>query len=140
MALLGVSNLCVVVLTSSQYGVATIWFVPFFCPFNSSSKAKIFTRLVATVGKGNQRKLSKKVIQEVDVPRACTKIIDPGAPLALRLQGNLLYGVSRVFAQQTGYVLTDVERTQAAMASVFRALLASQEDNNMISPLSHKAK
>ncbi|KAL7963869.1 Rec8 like domain-containing protein [Trichoderma compactum] len=98
-----------VVLNSTQYGVATIW-------------------LVATVGKGTQKRVTKKAIQEVNVPKACEKILDPGAPLALRLQGNLLYGVSRVFAQQCSYVLTDAEKTQSDMVTFFRIIQTSETD------------
>ncbi|KAL7930034.1 Rec8 like domain-containing protein [Trichoderma chlorosporum] len=97
------------ILSSTQYGVATIW-------------------LVATVGKGSQKRLTKKAIQEVNVPKACEKILDPGAPLALRLQGNLLYGVSRVFAQQCAYVLTDAEKTQSDMVTFFRIVRTSETD------------
>ncbi|KAL7925892.1 Rec8 like domain-containing protein [Trichoderma austrokoningii] len=97
------------ILNSAQYGVATIW-------------------LVATVGKGTQKRLTKKAIQEVNVPKACEKILDPGAPLALRLQGNLLYGVSRVFEQQCAYVLTDAEKTQSDMVTFFRIIQTSETD------------
>ncbi|KAL6796944.1 Rec8 like domain-containing protein [Trichoderma sp. SZMC 28012] len=97
------------ILNSTQYGVATIW-------------------LVATVGKNNQKRLTKKAIQEVNVPKACETILDPGAPLALRLQGNLLYGVSRVFAQQCSYVLTDAEKTQSDMVTFFRIIRTSETD------------
>lgn len=48
-------------------------------------------RLVATLGsKSITRKLNRKAILNVDVPRACGVIKDPEAPMALRLQGNLL--------------------------------------------------
>ncbi|KAH0495326.1 hypothetical protein TgHK011_008887 [Trichoderma gracile] len=97
------------ILNNTQYGVATIW-------------------LVATVGKGNPKRLTKKAIQEVNVPKACEKILDPGAPLALRLQGNLLYGVSRVFAHQCAYVLTDAEKTQSDMVTFFRIIQTSETD------------
>ncbi|KAF1348657.1 Rad21/Rec8-like protein [Delphinella strobiligena] len=61
------------VLTSRQYGVATIW-------------------LVATLGaRSTLKKVNKKAILEVNVPKACETIISPGAPMALRLQSNLLY-------------------------------------------------
>ncbi|KAF5619343.1 meiotic cohesin rec8 [Fusarium sp. NRRL 52700] len=89
------------ILSNTQYGVATIW-------------------LVATVGKSNQKRLTRKAIQQVNVPKACETIIDPGAPLALRLQGNLLYGVSRVYAQQCRYMLSDAEKTQSDMMTFFR--------------------
>ncbi|PHH63996.1 hypothetical protein CDD81_5101 [Ophiocordyceps australis] len=97
------------ILTSTQYGVATVW-------------------LAATMGngsvsgKGALRRLTRKAIFEVDVPKACDTIIDPGAPLALRLQGKLLYGVSRVFDQQCAYILSDVEKTHSKMVSFFQIL------------------
>ncbi|KIX93747.1 uncharacterized protein Z520_10653 [Fonsecaea multimorphosa CBS 102226] len=77
------------ILTSRQYGVATIW-------------------LVATLGsKSNLKKISRRAILDVDLQKACKTITEPDVPLALRLQGSLLFGVSRVFQQQCGYVLTD---------------------------------
>ena len=52
-------------------------------------------RLVATLGsKTNNKKVNRKSILEVDVQKTCDIIIRPEAPMALRLQGNLLY-VSR---------------------------------------------
>lgn len=89
---------------------------------------EIHIRLVATVGKSSQRRLKRKTIQGVNVPKACQKIIDPGAPLALRLQGKLLYGVSRVFAHQCNYVLSDAEKTQADMMTFFRSMNTSETD------------
>lgn len=85
-------------------------------------------RLVATVGKASQRKLNRKTLQEVNIPRACEKILDPGAPLALRLQGNLLYGVSRVFSHQCNYVLSDAGKTQSDMMTYFRSMKTSETD------------
>ncbi|RKL10549.1 hypothetical protein BFJ71_g895 [Fusarium oxysporum] len=99
------------ILSNTQYGVATIW-------------------LVATVGKSNQKRLTRKAIQQVNVPKACETIINPGAPLALRLQGNLLYGVSRVYAQQCRYMLSDAEKTQSDMMTFFRVMDTSETDLN----------
>jgi len=36
------------------------------------------------------KRINRKQILEVDVAKACKTIIDPVAPMALRLQGNLL--------------------------------------------------
>ncbi|KAH8431524.1 Rad21/Rec8 N-terminal domain-containing protein [Aspergillus melleus] len=61
------------ILTSPEHGVATIW-------------------LVATLGpRSITKKLNRKAILDVDVPKACKVIMDPAAPMALRLQGNLLW-------------------------------------------------
>lgn len=51
-------------------------------------------RLVATLGsKSNLKKVSRKAILDVDVIKTCDTIIEPAAPMALRLSGNLLYVV-----------------------------------------------
>ncbi|KAI0546985.1 Rec8 like protein-domain-containing protein [Xylaria curta] len=98
------------ILTSRQYGVATIW-------------------LVATIGnRSGTRKVTRKAIQEVDVQRACGKILEPGAPIALRLQGNLLYGVSRVHNQQCTYLIADAKKTQDQMKFFFNAYSSNQLD------------
>ena len=48
-------------------------------------------RLVATLGsKSNLKRVNRKAILDVNVPRTCQIIIKPEAPMALRLQSNLL--------------------------------------------------
>ncbi|RAH42871.1 Rad21/Rec8 N terminal domain protein [Aspergillus brunneoviolaceus CBS 621.78] len=92
------------ILTSPEYGVATIW-------------------LVATLGsKSVTRRLNRKTILDVDVPKACGAIMEPGAPMALRLQGNLLYGVSRVYSHQCGYTLTDAQAMHDKMKTMLKTL------------------
>ncbi|GIC88753.1 Rad21/Rec8 N terminal domain protein [Aspergillus udagawae] len=92
------------ILTSPEHGVATIW-------------------LVATLGSRSiTRRLNKKAILDVDVPKACEVIMDPAAPMALRLQGNLLYGVARVYNQQCRYTLTDVQAMHDRLRSMLGAL------------------
>ncbi|PWY83430.1 Rad21/Rec8 N terminal domain protein [Aspergillus heteromorphus CBS 117.55] len=92
------------ILTSPEHGVATIW-------------------LVATLGSRSiTKKLNRRTILDVDVPKACGVIMDPVAPMALRLQGNLLYGVSRVYSQQCGYALTDVQAMHDKMRAMLRAI------------------
>ncbi|KAF2458390.1 Rec8 like protein-domain-containing protein [Lineolata rhizophorae] len=98
-------------LTSPKYGVATVW-------------------LVATLGSKSQlKKVNRRAILDVDVPRACQTIIEPEAPLALRLQSNLLYGVSRVYAQQCGYVLSDVQSATNNMRALLRVVARAEEAN-----------
>jgi hypothetical protein len=59
------------------------------------------SRLAATLGaKSALKKLQKRDILSVDVPKACTFLSDGSEPLALRLSSNLMYGVTRVFSQQ----------------------------------------
>ncbi|KAJ5100623.1 hypothetical protein N7456_006675 [Penicillium angulare] len=92
------------ILTSPEHGVATIW-------------------LVATLGSRSiTRRVNRKAILEVDVPEACRVIVNPQAPMALRLQGNLLYGVSRVYHQQCGYTLLDAQAMHDKMLSMLKML------------------
>lgn len=49
------------------------------------------SRLVATLGsKSSLKKVTRKAIFDVDVGKTCDTIITPEAPMALRLQSNLL--------------------------------------------------
>ncbi|KAF3901614.1 hypothetical protein ABW21_db0205391 [Orbilia brochopaga] len=79
------------ILTQRKYGVATIWLVATIGPKSSLSK-----------------KIHKKEILEVNLAKACRTIVQSENPLALRLQSNLLFGVSRVFSEQYSYLFTDV--------------------------------
>lgn len=86
-------------------------------------------RILATVGnKSVTKKVSKKAIEDVDLARACDKILRPGAPIALRLQAGLLFGVSRVYQRKCQYMLTDVQRIQEHMMSFLRSYGANQVD------------
>ncbi|MCJ1393678.1 hypothetical protein MMC18_006554 [Xylographa bjoerkii] len=99
-----------IVLTSRKYGVATVW-------------------LVATLGsKSNLKKINRKAILDVDIPKACMTITQPEAPMALRLQSNLLYGVSRVYSQQCFYVLVDAQNTQNNMRTLLKVVRTSELD------------
>ncbi|KAF3765058.1 hypothetical protein M406DRAFT_70440 [Cryphonectria parasitica EP155] len=109
------------ILGNPQHGVATVWLVA-----NSSNN-------------GNGRQLHRKIIEKVNVPQACDTIEKPpGAPIALRLQGSLLYGVSGVFNKHSTYLLTDVEKVCGQIrASLCKSQKASQ---NAIDPKAGKAK
>lgn len=81
-----------------------------------------YYRLVANLGhNAPNRKLTRKAIESVNVPRACNTIErPPGAPIALRLQGNLLYGVAGVYKKHGVYLLDDVEKMWARMRTFCR--------------------
>lgn len=78
------------ILTRREHGVATIWQVSSIC----DQCVLLLTphiRLVATLGsKSSLKKVTRKAINDVDVPKAVQTIVSPDAPMALRLQGNLL--------------------------------------------------
>ncbi|KAE8442356.1 hypothetical protein EG329_003427 [Mollisiaceae sp. DMI_Dod_QoI] len=100
------------ILTSRKYGVATVW-------------------LVATLGaKSSTKKVTRKAILGVDLKKACETIMEPEAPMALRLQSNLLYGVSKVYNQQWEYLLTDVQAAQNNMRAMLRTARSGELDPN----------
>ncbi|KAL8295657.1 hypothetical protein RB597_009241 [Gaeumannomyces tritici] len=107
------------ILTSHQHGVATVW-------------------VLATLGQNcGGRRISRKAIQEVDVPKACMTIDNPpGAPIALRLQASLLYGVSRAYSQQYDYLLGDAEKARLGISILFRNMALS----DTLDPNAGKAK
>ena len=101
-------------------------------------------RLVATLGaKSNTKKLTKKAILDVNVKKACETIIEPEAPMALRLQSNLLYacplrcprscsqnsyGVSKVYNQQWEYLLLDTQTAQNTMRTLIKVARNTETD------------
>ncbi|KKZ62387.1 hypothetical protein EMCG_03214 [[Emmonsia] crescens] len=88
-----------------------------------------FGRLVATLGaKSTTKKVNRKAILDVDVSKACETIIHPEAPMALRLQGNLLYGVSRVYHQQCGYALMDAQTMRDRMRTMLKEIRSTGLD------------
>ena len=76
------------------------------------------TRLVATLGNKTtvSKKVQKREILDCNLNKACDTILNPEAPLALRLQSNLLYGVSRVFKEQYHYFYADVNQAHAKLS------------------------
>lgn len=127
-----------IVLNANMYSPdeSSIWrryrlvnFIPFSFRYITKyiSLLLIFTRLVATIGsKSSTRRITRKAIQEVDVQRACGKILEPGAPIALRLQGNLLYGISRVHNEQCTYLAADAKKIRDQMQFFFKAFPGNQ--------------
>ncbi|KAL9100473.1 MAG: hypothetical protein Q9163_004163 [Psora crenata] len=90
-----------------------------------------YYRLVATLGsKSGLKKVNRKAILDVNVPQTCEIIIHPEAPMALRLQSNLLYGVSRVYSQQYGYIVSDAQLAQSNMRALLKAVRTSELDPN----------
>lgn len=48
--------------------------------------------------------------------------------MALRLQSNLLYGVSKVYAQQCSYVLADAQTAQKNIRALMKVVLNTEID------------
>lgn len=81
-----------------------------------------YPRLVANLGhNATSRKVNRKAIEGVNVSQACDTIEKPpGAPIALRLQGSLLYGVSGVYHKHGAYLLDDTQKMWARMRTYSR--------------------
>jgi len=77
-------------------------------PYSASSRSNAGiagSRLAATLGsKSSFKKLQKRDILSVNVPKACIFLSDPKEPLALRLSSNLMYGVTRIYSQQYNFL------------------------------------
>jgi hypothetical protein len=92
--------------------------------FNSS-----IYRLVATIGqKSILKKVSRKAILDVNVPKTCKTILQPGAPMALRLQASMLYEL-RVSTYELN---TDISGT------VFRVFTPNSVDTFLPTPKPHR--
>ncbi|WWC91869.1 uncharacterized protein L201_006816 [Kwoniella dendrophila CBS 6074] len=63
--------------------------------------------LAATLGPKN-KKISKKQLTSIDLAKTCDLIAEPPEPMALRLSGALLMGVTRVYTQNYEIFYSDV--------------------------------
>lgn len=62
--------------------------------------------------------------------------MEPDVPLALRLQSNLLVGVTRVYLQQCGYVLSDAEAARNNMRTILKVV----QNSNLEAEGGHKGR
>ncbi|KAJ3960999.1 R8 protein [Colletotrichum tropicale] len=92
------------ILNNKQYGVATIWHIANFGQSNSL------------------KRVTRKVIDDVKISKACAKFMDPGPPIALRTQSKLLFGTVRVFERQCYYTLHDAEKVRQLMTDLFASI------------------
>jgi meiotic recombination protein REC8 len=64
--------------------------------------------------------VTRRAIDNVDLRQAIQKISEPGAPLALRVQSNLLFGLSKVYEHKTRYILSDLEKIKGYLRELDR--------------------
>ncbi|ODH39417.1 hypothetical protein ACO22_01874 [Paracoccidioides brasiliensis] len=68
-----------------------------------------------------ERKLSKSHILQSDIESSVSAIVDQGqAPMALRLSGQLLLGVVRIYSRKTRYLLDDCNEALMKIKMAFR--------------------
>ncbi|KAI6192128.1 hypothetical protein M3Y97_00303300 [Aphelenchoides bicaudatus] len=59
-----------------------------------------------------EKKLSRSEIFDTDVNNAVAEVLRPKVKLSLRLNGNLLLGIVRIYSRKASYVLHDLERAK----------------------------
>ncbi|OQS07067.1 hypothetical protein THRCLA_00923 [Thraustotheca clavata] len=66
------------------------------------------------------KKLTKAAIAAADVGEAADSIANPVVPLALRVSGHLLLGVTRIYSRKVGYLFTDCSEALVKIKMAFR--------------------
>ncbi|GMK57087.1 hypothetical protein CspeluHIS016_0309270 [Cutaneotrichosporon spelunceum] len=70
--------------------------------------------LVSTLGPRNKR-VNRKALEKVEITHTCGLIASPPEPLALRLSGQLLVGVVRVYSRNYEHFYSDVQTFDSAL-------------------------
>ncbi|KAL9111196.1 MAG: hypothetical protein Q9227_004273 [Pyrenula ochraceoflavens] len=69
-----------------------------------------------------EKKLTKSQILQSDIEQSVNTIIDPGqAPMALRLSGQLLLGVVRIYRRKVNYLLDDCSEQHTRVRMTFKS-------------------
>ncbi|KAJ2557459.1 sister chromatid cohesion protein 1 [Coemansia sp. RSA 1933] len=81
-----------------------------------------------------ERKLTKVQLLQASIPSSVGAIIgqDQGPPLALRLSGQLLLGVSRIYARKARYLLEDCNEALIRIRMAFRPGAADITSDTMV--------
>lgn len=66
------------------------------------------------------RKLSKAQIFSTDISQSVANIIGSEVPMALRMSGHLLLGVTRIYSRKVKYLLTDCNDALIKIKMAFR--------------------
>lgn len=67
-----------------------------------------------------EKKLTKQGVLKTDVEESCETIINPMHPLALRVSGQLLVGVSRIYQRKVKYLQEDASDAMTKIKMTFR--------------------
>jgi cohesin complex subunit SCC1 len=65
------------------------------------------------------KKLARPQIFATDISQSCTDIMNPSVPFALRLSGQLLLGVVRIYSRKVRYVLNDCTEAMLKLQMAF---------------------
>ncbi|KAK9388205.1 Rec8 like protein-domain-containing protein [Lipomyces mesembrius] len=95
--------------------------------------------LIATLGsKSSLKRVHRKDILSVSIPEACNLIIHPPQPLALRLSSSLLYGVTSIYDQQSGFLYSDVTIAYTKLKRVMYNIPSERSQNLNVTSLPNK--
>ncbi|KAK9360658.1 Rec8 like protein-domain-containing protein [Lipomyces starkeyi] len=95
--------------------------------------------LIATLGsKSSLKRVNRKDILSVSIPEACNLIIHPPQPLALRLSSSLLYGVTSIYDQQSGFLYSDVTIAYTKLKHVMYSITSERSQNLNVTALPNK--
>ncbi|KAK9333984.1 Rec8 like protein-domain-containing protein [Lipomyces starkeyi] len=95
--------------------------------------------LIATLGsKSSLKRVNRKDILSVSIPEACNLIIHPPQPLALRLSSSLLYGVTSIYDQQSGFLYSDVTIAYTKLKRVMYNIPSERSQNLNVTALPNK--
>jgi cohesin complex subunit SCC1 len=81
-----------------------------------------------------ERKLSKTHILQSNLSDSIEAIIDPEAPMALRLTGQLLLGVVRIYSRKARYLLDDCNEALLKIKMAFRSTGNNDIPENISAP------
>ncbi|KAK9492515.1 Rec8 like protein-domain-containing protein [Lipomyces doorenjongii] len=95
--------------------------------------------LIATLGsKSSLKRVHRKDILSVSIPDACNLIIHPPQPLALRLSSSLLYGVSSIYDQQSGFLYSDLTIAYTKLKRVMYNIPSERSQNLNVTSLPNR--
>ena len=67
-----------------------------------------------------EKKLTKAEVFETNIEKSCEEIMFPEAPMALRLSGQLLLGVARIYGRKVEFLFVDCNDALAKIKMAFR--------------------
>lgn len=80
------------------------------------------------------KRLTKTQIFQADIVSYVDNIVNPSAPLALRLSGHLMLGVIRIYERKAKYLLTDCNDALVKLKMAFKSGTVDLTTKEMIAP------
>lgn len=81
------------------------------------------------------KRLKRNQIHETNISSSVDSIINPEAPLALRLSGQLLLGVVRIYSRKINYLYSDCNEALVKIREAFKAGNVDLPTEGLIAPM-----